>query len=345
MEKLLETKMASLWRKMKQSKLKLKTKSPVIALDISANGNLLAVAQKGNSNGDPNLTLWDLKSLEIQEIIESIPDKYIDDVSFNRDGTILSYIIKNKIMFYEIRKKKKSQNFIELENAHHVKFSKHNDYLIITGTYIEIWDTDKMKRIWSFEDYIGKGTTENINQDILKKYYKLPERIASSFYNNQPPVAEFLSDSRIIFTGINTSNFCIYEIASNHLLEQFPGGVLQAEYMELDIHENYLFIISKIPDADLCWNFKTKNRWLPDLLNERFYSSACFNFHPSSKVFATGSKNGSVSIRSLKDGKFLMNELLHNGAVNAVKFSPDGTKIISGGIDGAVIIIDISEYL
>jgi WD40 repeat protein len=72
---------------------------------------------------------------------------------------------------------------------------------------------------------------------------------------------------------------------------------------------------------------------------------ASISFSPDDRTLAVGRNSGRVLHLDAQTGKDLHQPLLHGtGLVTAVKFSPDGTILISAGKDGVVKAWDLSTY-
>jgi WD40 repeat protein len=99
-------------------------------------------------------------------------------------------------------------------------------------------------------------------------------------------------------------------------------------------------VSSKIPYANFIWDLENGSRILPDLFNERFggYSSLCL--HPTLRWLASGSLVGFVSLQTIEDGRFILSEQLHAGRISQVIFCGDSKRIVSGGEDGTVHLIE-----
>ena len=66
-------------------------------------------------------------------------------------------------------------------------------------------------------------------------------------------------------------------------------------------------------------------------------------FHPSSNYLATGYTDGRIILESLKSKKTIFSDFIHRSKVESIVFTSDGKRIISGGEDRTVSIINLEE--
>jgi WD40 repeat protein len=266
-------------------------------------------------------------------------------LSFNRHSDTLAYLTaEDYIRFFDVKEMSLQREF-PFNRPHAVRYAAHKDLLLVIGEEVSVLDKDDIE-VWNYTRYKAYKHTEGLDPELFKDYYKMPDWIETASYGNLPVAAAFFKDdSSIILTGNNENKFSVYDLKSGKRKEQYPGGVIQAGYLEIDKSEKYLFVIGRLPYADLLWELPEMKRLLPQYLNEDFEGSSSFSFHPSSRFFAIGGIGGKVILRSISTGEFLMEKDLHDDEVKALQFSADGKLLISGGADGKVFITDISEYL
>ena len=66
-------------------------------------------------------------------------------------------------------------------------------------------------------------------------------------------------------------------------------------------------------------------------------------FSPDDSLLVTGSKDGTLTMWSVSDGKVLRTIAAHYGPIRTVVFSPDGKRIASGSADGTVRIWEVVQ--
>ncbi|HVI43438.1 MAG TPA: hypothetical protein VM802_01145 [Chitinophaga sp.] len=327
-------------------KLELKAKGPVTDLKISPDGKLLAVVQRVADADLSLLTIWSTSMWKCINEIKSSNGVGILTTSFNHDSDTLGFLSDDNIVRLLDVKKMEVFKEISVPVSESIQFAKRKDLILISGEDIRVYNTASGELIWKYDMYKAYQPTLRIPDDLLTNYYSIPGWIKNGSYRNAPAVAAFCGeDNHVIMTGKNDNMFSVFEISSGKCLKQFPGGVLQAERLEIDPKEKYLFLISKIPDANLLWDLKTMERMLPKYLNDEYYGAPCFCFHPSSSFFATGGKSGMVFLTDMKDGEFVMMEEVHKGEVYTLQFTSDGKTLISGGSDGEVYLTDITGFV
>jgi WD40 repeat protein len=307
-------------------KLNPKNKEAVISLAVSPDGKWLAAGQIDNDEAKPCLTIWDTASWKC--VAESTED-HVFSLSFNRQSNMLAYALGNDTVGFFNLKTMKTERSIPFTQVRTVCYARHKDLLLVSGEVIKVLDQDN-KEIFTYEDYKGFQHTDTSNAS----------------YRNLPAVAVFCKeDSSVMISGNNENQFSVYDLHSHERTAQFPGAALQADYMITDKAEKYVFLIARIPYADLLWKLETMERVLPQYLNDEFSGSSSVSFHPSSRFFATGNQVGAIALRDISDGKFLLQQTLHKGEVNTLTFSTDGKLLISGGNDGIICLTDISSLI
>lgn len=325
--------------------LNFRNKEAVLCLAISPDGKWLAVGQIVDEDRNPSLSIWKTDTWECVAEEEAGVVSSILSLSFNKDSDTLAYLIgEDVIRFFDI-KDMFVQREIPFSKPHSVRYASHKDLLLVTGEEVSVFDKDDVE-IWNYNDYKSGEHTEGLPPELFVDYYKMPDWITTASYGNLPVAAAFYkNDSSVIITGHNDNKFAVYDLQSGERQEQYPGGVIQAQYMEIDRSGKYMFVIGRLPYADLLWELPDMRRLLPQYLNEDYEGSSCFCFHPSGRFFASGGIGGKISFISIATGKYLFQKDVHDGEVNALQFSGDGKLLISGGDDGKVFMTDITQYL
>lgn len=327
--------------------LKFKNKEAVLSMAVSPDGKWLAVGKIVDMDRNPSLTIWDTATWKCVAEEEAGNVSSIVSLSFNRHSDTLAYLTtEDEIRFFNM-KGMYVNKLIPFNRPDVVCYAKHKDLLLVISEDLCVLDKDDVE-VFRYDEYKPYKGTTGVSPKLLKDYYNMPDRIETATYGNLPPTAAFFKqDSAVIITGNNDNKFSVYDLKSGKCTKQYPGGVLQAGYMEIDKSEKHLLVIGRLPYADLMWKLPEMKRVLPENMNEDFPGSSAFCFHPSSRYFAFGGSGGKVFIRSIETGEFLMDKGIHKGEVRALQFSADGNLLISGcgGRNGKVIITDISKYL
>jgi len=325
--------------------LKFKNKESVLSMAVSPDGKWLAVGKIVDKDRNPSLTIWDTDTWQCVAEGEAGRVSSIVSLSFNRHSNTLAYLTAgDSIRFFDMKNMYLQQE-MPFDRPHAICYAAHKDLLLVIGRDVCILDKDDVE-VFNYDKYMPYKQTKGMPPDLLKDYYKMPDWIETASYGNRPLVAAFIKqDSAVIITGNNENKFSVYDIESGELIEQHPGGILQADYIEIDQSEKYMLVIGRLPYADLMWKLPEMKRLLPENMNEDFPGSSAFRFHPSARFFAFGGSGGKVFIRSIETGEFMMEKGIHHGEVSALQFSADGKLLISGSADGRVVITDISEYL
>ncbi|SHN32784.1 WD40 repeat domain-containing protein [Chitinophaga sp. CF418] len=325
--------------------LTFKNKEAVLSMAVSPDGKWLAVGKIVDADRNPSLTIWDTNTWECVAEEEAGNVSSIVSLSFNRHSSTLAYLTaEDHIRFFDLKDMYLTRE-MAWDKPYKVRYGAHEDLLMVTGRDLSILDKDDIE-VFNYSDYKGYEHTEGLSPELFRDYYGMSDQLEKVSYGNKPVVAAFLQeDSAVIITGNNEDKFSVYDIKSGKRKEQYPGGIIQAGYMETDKAEKYLLVIGLLPYADLMWELPEMKRVLSENMNEEFPGSSAFRFHPSSRLFAFGGSGGKVFLRSIETGEFLMEKDIHKREVRALGFSADGKMLISGSADGRVVLTDITEYL
>lgn len=300
--------------------LTLKNKPSITGLALSPDGKWMAVTQLWEE-GAPGLTIWDTSSWKCVAEVDPGRTVHVLSASFNRHSNLLAYATSTHTVGIFDMKSMETKQKLDVDKVATVRYAKSKDLLLTTGNVVKVFDENN-KAVFTYEGY------------------KMDEG------NDKPAVAVFYrEDTSLIITGNNEDKLSVYDIASGKLTKQFPGGVVQANYMVTDPADKYLFLISHIPDANFLWKLDTMERALPQYLNENSYGASAVSLHPASVYYASGSIAGDVSFISIEKVEYLMSQQLHKGYVSALAFSVDGKLLISAGIDGRVVLTDIAGFI
>ena len=69
----------------------------------------------------------------------------------------------------------------------------------------------------------------------------------------------------------------------------------------------------------------------------------CLKWHPKAPILATGWTDGHVVIRNFKEDAYWTENTAHNGGVNFLCWSPDGTRLVSGDDAGVLWVWSVER--
>jgi len=298
--------------------------NPVLTLDISPDGEQLVLGQQGDYVGNANLSLWRLRERQLVAEIEKIKLTSIESARFTFDGKILVYVKSAEdVCLYNFETEQHLDTRINTANVIWLAPAKKSNRLVTAGIVTEVWDTERLERIW----------TE-------------PEYVALPALNLKPAVADITPDgTKVAVAGKNTSQIVIYDLDQDEVTQKLEDGPVQAHWARFGPDLYYFAAIGALSKGIFIWNLESGERHLPDMFNSEFdgYWSLCF--HPNGKYLAVGTLVGYLSIFRLSDGEMIVSQKAHEGRVWDLAFTPDGKKLISGGDDGIASIMDLNELV
>lgn len=306
---------------------------PIFALDISPNGQMLAIGQQADFySANPILTLWNLPQKQLIAEIELMVAKSIDAVCFSDDSKLL-YYVKNdenyaKVLVYNVTTKTKIiPQELKAVNVTWLAHAKKAPRLVTAGLITEVWDTEIEERKLQILDYMTyKGE------------------------HGKAAVADLTSDGKTVaVAGKNIDRVQIYDVETEDIIQTLDDGPRQAQWISYSPDERYLAAIDYFGGGHFyLWELESGNKLsLNGLIIGGYELDGFFSlsFHPSSKYLALGNWTGAVRIIQLSNGELIPSETVHEGRVYGLAFTPDGKKLISGDECGTIYIWNLGELL
>lgn len=295
----------------------LECEATIRAIEVSHDGEYLAVSQGYDSSYTAKVKLFRMQDMQlIAEVArsehEGIP------ICFTSGGKVLAYSTGATVQLYDIALQQEKDYFFTLNVSWMAADRGHR--LAIAGTFTEVWDVEHCEKLW-----------------------QLPEYTTLKYENKVPALVDISSDgSMLVIGGNNTNQILIYSLEQNTVIKTLSGSLLQAEWISLSPDLRHLTLGTYINGVFIC-NIETRKKVLLDQYNSETSGCFCFCFHPSGNFFATGRFTGYVTIERISDGELILMEPLHQGRVWCIAFTPDGKKLISGGDDGIISILDLQD--
>jgi WD40 repeat protein/lipoprotein-anchoring transpeptidase ErfK/SrfK len=168
------------------------------------------------------------------------------------------------------------------------------------------------------------------------------ERIANLHPRQSGSITAVAFEGSSIVSGGTDGNLTLWNAKGNLLGRLWAG----AKVTSMGLDQGGQRIISQDLNRQqaFIWDAQA-NRWNQFLLGETSTAKSA-TLNPDNTLIAKGMLDGQVQISPLNAQS---NQVLpqafqgHQGAVNTVKFSPNGTTVISGGEDGSVRIWDLRD--
>lgn len=155
-----------------------KNNGVIETLDISHDGKLIFVGQQGDSYGNMSLSVWSMDDFELKLIIENDIDIEINIIRILSDNNTIAYIKDyREICFYNLELSKRLDFRISDENTLWLSASKESQRMVVSGTTLDVWDVQKMEKVWTHPDYTVSN--EYSNNPPGKQWHHIHEQSAN----------------------------------------------------------------------------------------------------------------------------------------------------------------------
>ena len=145
-------------------------------------------------------------------------------------------------------------------------------------------------------------------------------------------------DNQTVVAGDDRGNLLFINLSDGSVSTPIPPG---SPISDLDIQggRDPRFVAVTTEEKGIALiNWKTGQKTGSDLRASGIIKFAIFS--PNGLQIATGSEDGLISVWDLNRNDAVFNTRKHIGEVITLKYSPDGRYLVSGGADGAAVVLD-----
>lgn len=297
------------------------TRNPLIvtSVDVSPDGQLLAVAQQSDDASHVALGLW---SLAEQRLVAALVEEewaIALTVRFSPGGKLVAFSdAAQNLRIHRLDSNEPIRGTRSLEFVKWMSFARSCDRLIAGGVRTEVWDAELGSVIWA-----------------------LPVAPLPAEANIQPPCCALSPEGeRVAASGVEPGCITIYDIGRGNIVGKIEHTMDDAQSIVFAPNGRLLAAVSRSGGAGV-WDLDTGATLLPDLLNLRADNYWCVGFHPDGELVGLGLWTGFVEVVRLTDGDHLIDQRGHHGTVQDLAFARDGKRMFTGGDDGAVLVWDL----
>lgn len=167
-----------------------------------------------------------------------------------------------------------------------------------------------------------------------------PGWIDSDDYDPPVPIIAFATaGNSFAVGGWGNDVVDVYSLDTFEIAVRLSGAPPRIRWLGYSPDDEYLLAIAPSTGAVTVWRKGETEPYLPDVFGSMDYSAAAF--HPDGEHCAMGMWSGALGVHRLSDGASVEARMAHNGGLNALDFTPDGTLLLTGGDDGKLLVWDV----
>lgn len=302
------------------------TKSPIESIACTNDSQKLIVGQVATNEATPTLSIVDINTGNIDQVIERSDDfdHSIWRLIIDKKDNYLVYLKQKKsnyqIIKYHLQTKEKNM-IMEVENDDKYKgfvFSPQNQLVIGLENTISFFDLQNNEVVKEFQIEGSKSIWD-------------PECYTSLAFSTE--------DNLMAIGGLNQGEVLLYDLQEEKVIDHLSAKFNYPSRIVFDPTGKYLFILDYWAKGVFIWNLQTNNWHMENVFGEKFCHITCIDFdRKNPKNLVMGSLYSEVEMLDFERNEDLFSDKIHEARVYDVFFTPDGKKLISSGEDWQIII-------
>ncbi|MBD2767789.1 hypothetical protein IC235_07775 [Hymenobacter sp. BT664] len=317
--------------------------SPVLQMAVSCDGEYLALSHDFDSYetflavrndvdipDQPKISLLSINNGQHLATINLTGERPGTKLNFINRSPLLIYHVYEGIQLYDCRAKEIVATIPFRDIGGLVKTSMESRVVFYGGSdqTVQVWDVLKKEQVWQLPGH---------ESDYRDWTY---------FYS----AADISADGEkvaVIRTG--SQKILVYDIETSALLHTILQAPFAGSEISWSLDTNYLAIRGEESKNEsderkrFVWSLKTQELIAQENFESPSDNCSAIAFHPSSNYLATGYVNGRIALESLECKRTIFSDFTHIGQVESIVFTNDGKRMISGGEDGTVTIVNLEE--
>jgi WD40 repeat protein len=291
----------------------------VQTIDISPDGARVLIGQDGDNGRTANLTVWSLDSLTLEAELSRSDYELVLMARFSPGGDSVAYVDSSlRPMLLDLGAGSATALEVEDPRVQWLSFARDRARLVLSGDMAQVWDVDAARVIW--KETVGPAPDDG----------DLPTAVAD-LSPDGTSVAVCRPGDEVIR---------MYDLDSGDTVQTLRGAPIAVRWLSLDPRGNYLAAIEQHSNGVFLWDLHTGARHLTSRFDATMEGYWSLRFHPGGWHLGLGMLSGYVEVVELEGGRRVWAQRIHAGRVWDVAFTPDGSRMASGGDDGMVYLLD-----